>query len=102
MNSSLPPAATGLLKCLGFSFVKSDARTCKEHWLSQEMLPHIEVTIEPTEECFTGDIIRAIFDAGARDQRERTRTAFNRLVESFRNGQAIEPAEDLLHLTEPS
>jgi hypothetical protein len=100
MNSSLPSGTIGLLESLGFDFVKSDARTCKEHWLSQEALPHIELRLDPTEDTTASDIRFAIYFAGASDQRDRSRTAFNTALDTIRNGQPIADITDLLALSE--
>ncbi len=101
MSTTLPEFTQHYLDAHGFKYALTDARTHREHWLNQEALPHIQLILDPAEETTAADIVRAIFHAGARHQREMTRDAYNRLITTFRHAQPIEPAEDLLHLTEP-
>ncbi len=102
MNSTLNASTAALLRTLGFDFIKADARTHHEHWLSQEDLPHIHILIDPAEKPRVSDLVRAIHSAGASDQRDRTRSAFNRLADTFRNGQPVASPDDILSLSESS
>jgi len=98
MTSDLPATTCDFLRALGFEFVKTD-RAGHEHWLSQECLPHIHITLAPEQSPDIRDIVRAIHSAGASDQRDRSREAFNRACDTIRNGQPIADITDLLALT---
>lgn len=99
MTSALPDTARALLRTLGFDFVKTD-RAGLEHWLSDEQLPHILLKLDPAEKPAVPDIIRAIHAAGASDQRDRTREAWNRCANTFRNGMSVQSPDDILSLSE--
>lgn len=96
----LTPPILNLLHSLGFDYIKTD-RTQSEIWLSQEDLPHVQLALDPTETTRIDDIVRAIYHAGALDQRDRTRTAWNHLAATFRNGQPVQSPDDILSLSEP-
>lgn len=89
-----------LLNAIGFEYVKTD-HSRREIWLSQEDLPHIQLTVLPTETTRIDDVVRAIYHAGAHDQRDRTRTAWNHLADTFRNGHPVQSPDDILALSEP-
>lgn len=99
MTSTLNDTARALIRTLGFDYVKTD-RSGLEHWLSQEQLPHVLITLDPDEEPSVPDVVRAIFSAGASDQRGRTREAWNRCANTFRSGQHVASADDILSLSE--
>jgi hypothetical protein len=100
MTSDLPATTCDFLHALGFEFAKTDRRTGHEHWLSQECLPHIHIILAPEQSPDIRDIVRAIYSAGASDQRDRSRSAFNTALDTIRNGQPIADITDLLALSE--
>ena len=100
MTSILNDSTAALLASLGFELVRRDPSRV-EHWLSQEQLPHVHITLDPGEFPLIADIVRAIHAAGVRDQRDITRTAWNHLADTFRHGQPVQSPDDILALTEP-
>lgn len=106
MTSALSTTRQEWLGSLGFVAVRTKPRPVgddfvhDEVWLSQEDLPHIEILLDPTLPYHRSDIVRLIFHAGASAQRDTTRAALNHLINTVRNGQHVEPFEDLLALEE--
>jgi len=95
----MTPSAEILLTKLALQVIGVD-RGRPDHLraLNDERLPHILISIPETAD--ERDILEAAYAAGARDQRDRTREAFNRCADTFRNGQLVASPDDILSLSE--